>query len=160
MVGPFASMPRRQIWPIGPTWTCSSSISTPRAPLLMGMANLRMNRLSLLELLVRKLSANRGIGVVALPLMPNVVFRIAVQAVLGLIMPQPALAWLPQHLRRFQKGDPHPHVAPASPDPPEVVLSFLLAFASRLLGLVVFLFSHSCLLLHVRSRVGRGFLVH
>ena len=92
--------------------------------------------------------------------MPNVVFRIAVQAVLGLIMPQPALAWLPQHLRRFQKGDPHPHVAPASPDPPEVVLSFLLAFAPRLLGLVVFLFSHSCLLLHVRSRVGRGFLVH
>ena len=65
MVGPFASMPRRQIWPIGPTWTCSSSISTPRAPLLMGMANLRMNRLRLLELLVRKLSANRGIGVVA-----------------------------------------------------------------------------------------------
>ena len=75
--------------------------------------------------------------------MPNVVFRIAVQAVLGLIMPQPALAWLPQHLRRFQKGDPHPHVAPASPDPPKVVLSFLLAFAPRLLGLVVFLFSHS-----------------
>lgn len=126
----------------------------------MGMANLRMNRLSLLELLVRKLSANRGIGVVALPLMPNVVFHIAVQAVLGLIMPQPALAWLPQHLRRFQKGDLHPHVAPASPDPPEVVLSFLLAFAPQLLGLVVFLFSHSCLSLHVRSRVGRGFLVH
>ena len=92
--------------------------------------------------------------------MSNVVFRIAVQAVLGLIMPQPALAWLPQHLRRFQKGDPHPHVAPASPDAPEEVLSFLLAFAPRLLGLVVFLFSHGCLLLHVRSRVGRGFLVH
>ena len=36
----------------------------------------------------------------------------------------------------------------------------LLAFAPRLLGLVVFLFSHSCLLLHVRSRVGRGFLGH
>ena len=93
-------------------------------------------------------------------LMPNVVFRIAVHAVLGLIMPQPALAWLPQHLRRFQKGDPHPHVAAASPDAPEVVLSFLLAFAPRLLGLVVFFFSHSSLLLHVRSRVGRGFLVH
>ena len=49
-----------------------------------------------------------------------------------------ASAWLPQHLRRFQKGDPHPHVAPASPDAPEEVLSFLLAFAPRLLGLVVF----------------------
>jgi len=129
----------------------------------MDAANLRMNQLSLLELLVRKLSANRGIGVVALPLVSNVVFRVAVQAVLGLIMPQPALAWLPQHLRRFQKGDPHPqhlHVAAASPDAPEVVLSFLLAFAPRLLGLVVFLFSHSSLLLHVRSRVGHGFLVH
>ena len=106
------------------------------APLLVGVANWRMNQLSLLELLVRKLSANRGIGVVARPLMPSVVFCLAV-----LIVPQPARAWLPQHLRRFQKGDPHPqhlHVAAASPDTPEVVLSFLLAFAPRLLGLVVF----------------------
>ena len=102
---------------------------------------MRMNRLSLLELLVRKLSANRGIGAAALPLMPNVVFCIAVQAVLDLIVPRPALAWLPQHLRRLQKGDPHPqhlHVAAASPDAPEVVFSFLLASAPRLLGLVVF----------------------
>ena len=67
----------------------------------MGVANL----------LVRKLSANRGIGVVALPLMPNVVFRIAVQAVLGLIVPQPALAGLPQLLRRFQKGYPIPSIS-------------------------------------------------
>lgn len=107
----------------------------------MGMAIWRMDRLSLLELLVHKLSANHGIGVVTLPLMPKVIFRIAVQAVLGLIVPQPARAWLPQHLRRFQKGDPHPqhlHVAAASPDAPEVVLSFLLAFAPRLLGLLVF----------------------
>ena len=105
------------------------------------MAIWRMDRLSLLELLVHKLSANHGIGVVTLPLMPKVIFRIAVQAVLGLIVPQPARAWLPQHLRRFQKGDPHPqhlHVAAASPDAPEVVLSFLLAFAPRLLGLLVF----------------------
>ena len=96
-----------------------------------------MNRLSLLELLVRKLSASRGIGVVARPRMPNVVFRIAVPAVLGLIVPQPARAWLPQHLRRFQKGDPypqHPHAAAAS------WFHCLLAFAPRLLGLVVFFF--------------------
>ena len=86
-----------------------------------------MNPLSLQELLGRKLSANRGIGVVALPLTPNVVTRIAVPAVLGLIVPQHARAWLPQHLRRFQTRDPHPqhlHVAAASPDAPEVVLSF------------------------------------
>ena len=60
----------------------------------MGVANLLMNRLSLLELTIYKLSANRGIGVVALPLMPNVVFCIAVRAVQGPIVPQPALASL------------------------------------------------------------------
>ena len=43
--------------------------------------------------------------------------------------------------KEIPKRIPHPqhlHVAAASPDAPEVVLSFLLAFAPRLLGLVVF----------------------
>ena len=127
MIGPFASMRQRPIWPIGPTWTCSSSISTLQAPLLVGVANLLMNWLSLLELTIHKLSANRGIGVVALPLMPNVVFCIAVRAVQGPIVPQPALAWLWHHLRRLQSRDPRPqplHVPAASLDAPEVVLSY------------------------------------
>ena len=42
---------------------------------LVGVANLLMNGLSLLELAIHKLSANRRIGVVAPPLMPNVVFE-------------------------------------------------------------------------------------
>lgn len=59
--------------------------------------------------------------------MPNVVFRIAVQAVHGLVVPEPALAWLRHHLRRLQSGDPRPqhfHVAAATPDALEVMLSY------------------------------------
>ena len=134
MIGPFASMRQRPIWPIGPTWACSSSISTLQAPLLVGVANLLMNWLSLLELAIHKLSANRGIGVVALPLLPNVVFCIAtVRAVQGPIVPQPARAWLRHHLRRLQSRDPRPqhlHVPAASLDAPEVVLSYFASVCS------------------------------
>ena len=47
-------------------------------PLLVGVANLLTNWLSLLELATHKLSVNCGIGVVDLPLMPDVVLGIAV----------------------------------------------------------------------------------
>ena len=73
---------------------CSSSILTLLAPLLVRVVNFLMNQLSLLEQAIHKLSANFGIGVIALPLMPNVAFRIAAPGVPGPITPQPALAWL------------------------------------------------------------------
>ena len=96
----------------------------------------------LLQLVVatHKLSVNCGIGAVALPLMPNVVLGIAVGAVHGLIVPQPALAWLHNHPRRLQSRDPcpqHLHVPAASLGEPEVVLSYFASLV-RLLYLLVF----------------------
>ena len=85
-----------------------------------------------------KLSVNRGIGVVALP---SVVFYIAVRTVQGLIVPQPALAWLRHQSRRLSQGrDPrpqHPQVTEASLGAPQVVLSYFASLV-RLLYLLVF----------------------
>lgn len=88
-----------------------------RAPPIVGVAKLLTIQLSLQGL--------DGIGVAALPLMPNVVFRIAVLAVQGPIMLQPFSAWLLYHPGRLQSGDPHPqhlHVPSASLSAPEVVI--------------------------------------
>ena len=85
-----------------------------------------------------KLFVNRGIGVVALPLMPNVVFRIAVLPVQGPIMLQPSPTWLLQHPGRLQSGDPrlqYLHVPSASLSATEVVLScFSISCASHRLA--------------------------
>ena len=85
-----------------------------------------------------KSSVNRGIGVVALP---SVVFYIAVRTVQGLIVPQPALAWLRHQSRRLSQGrDPrpqHPQVTEASLGAPQEVLSYFASLV-RLLYLLVF----------------------
>ena len=85
--------------------------------------------------------------VVALPLIPNVVFRIAVRTLQGPIL-------------GHQSGDPSPqrlHVLAASLDAPELVLSYFAILCFSASALLSFC---SALLLHVRSRVGRDSFAH